>query len=343
MIIRVISMCMLVPLLTRVNVLQDIALETAIPRSAICQMEDARRKHEEDRIPALEDGWMYHNSIGCPLISGSRAEGLALENAWGHEDADEDLMILYGRSLGVHVSGGQQSRGESGLNFRPEGCPPAYCKLEISDLRGFKECLLGNKDSWFDESCVEESGRRKWLNIYNSLRCMRDALSTTRTDTVSGPATQSEKYNMDTVHTLVCSGPHHEFHLEFLNRTRGPWPSVSTIKYLLKLPMLLVLVGHKLSSEFKLQARVSWSLLEYILMKELSENVRQGYIACKYVAKRFLKVRRGQNAAGDGRSHVGSYHIKTVFLRFLEKKIPIVDHVLIWTVFRPFSWVGQIP
>ena len=83
--------------------------------------------------------------------------------------------------------------------------------------------------------------------------------------------------------------------------------------------MLLVLVGHKLSPEYKLQARISWSLLEVKLIRELPENVRQGYIACKYVLKRFLKAPRGLNEIVDGRSKVSSYHIKTAFLRYLEK------------------------
>ena len=88
--------------------------------------------------------------------------------------------------------------------------------------------------------------------------------------------------------------------------------------------MLLVLVGHKGSpeSEFKQQARMSWSHLELKLIQELPESVRQGYIACKYVMKRFLKAHRGQNEAADGRSRVCSYHLKVVFLRFLEKRPP---------------------
>ena len=96
------------------------------------------------------------------------------------------------------------------------------------------------------------------------------------------------------------------------------------IKYILQMPMLLVLVGHKGSpeSEFKQQARMSWSHLELKLIQELPESVRQGYIACKYVMKRFLKAHRGLNEAVYGRSRVCSYHLKVVFLRFLEKRPP---------------------
>ena len=107
-------------------------------------------------------------------------------------------------------------------------------------------------------------------------------------------------------------------------RRCGPQTGISLdlINYLIRLPMLLVLVGHKLSPEFRLQARVSWSHLEYKLIKELPESIRQGYIACKYITKRFLEDHRGQNEAADGRSKIGSYHVKTVFLNFLEKRTP---------------------
>ena len=124
------------------------------------------------------------------------------------------------------------------------------------------------------------------------------------------------------VNTLVCSAAHPDLHHEFRSRTRSPWPTANMINYLLQLPMLLVLVGHKLSPEFNLQARMSWSHFEYKLIKELPESVRQGYIACKCVMKRFLKAHRGQNEAADGRSKIGSYHFKTVFLHFLEKQPP---------------------
>ena len=62
--------------------------------------------------------------------------------------------------------------------------------------------------------------------------------------------------------------------------------------------------------------------MELILIQELPGSVRQGYIAFKYVLKRFLKAHRGHKEAGDGRKHVGSYHFKTVFLRYLEKRSP---------------------
>ena len=281
-------------------------------------MSDDDVRINERRMSELESGVKYREGGYWRLTSGSRAEGLTLEDQWGYDPSDTDMMWLIGGPLGVYVTGGQQARGKSCMDFRPEGCSPAYCKLQISDLHGLEESrVFGN--IWFDETCVEESDGVTWLNTYNTVRCVKDS-TYTRGEPVSGPASQHG--NHDIVNTLVCSAAHPDLHHEFRSRTRGSWPTADVINYILRLPMLLVLVGHKLSTEFRLEARISWSHLEYKLITELSESVRQGYIAYKYVMKRFLKAHRGQNEAADGRSKVGSYHLKTVFLHFLEKRPP---------------------
>ena len=56
-------------------------------------------------------------------------------------------------------------------------------------------------------------------------------------------ASQDGQY--DVVQTLVCSAPHPDLYEEFQTRQRGSWPHVSLIQYILQLPMLLVVVGHK--------------------------------------------------------------------------------------------------
>ena len=227
--------------------------------------------------------------------------------------------------MGVYVAGGHTPRGQSCLQFRPQGCPAAYCKLEVTSIDGLRESGVCGCEGggWCDDSCVVTSDNSHWLDTFDALRKMKASGAYTQDDpTVSGPASQSDRY--DKVQTLACSAPHPDLHKEFQTRQRGSWPPVSLIHYILQLPMLLVLVGHKGSpeSEFKQQARMSWSHLELKLIQELPGSIRQGYIACKYVMKRFLEAHRGQNDVVDGRSRVCSYHLKVVFLRFLEKRPP---------------------
>ena len=294
----------------------------------------------------LEREVEYCDGLGWGITSGSRAEGLTLEDDWGYDPSDTDKMWLNGGPLGVHVTGRQQARGESCLDFRPEGCSPAYCKLQISNLHRLKESTTVLGERWFDNTCVEESDGVTWLNTYNTVRCMKDSTNT-RGDSVSGPTSQYR--NSDTVNTLVCSAAPPDLYHEFCSRTRGPWPTEYMINYILRLPMLLVLVGHKLSAEFMLEARISWSHLEYKLIKELPESVRQGYIAYKYVMKRFLKAHRGPNEADDGRSKIGSYHLKSVFLHFLEKRplslitSPFTQFMDLLILLDDYIQVGKLP
>ena len=306
--------------------LQDIAVEAAFPQSAAIRTKAYWVEVNEDTISRLEDGRKYRDREDGvrSLTVGSRGEQLALEDSWGHPPADTDVMYINGGPMGVYVAGGQKPRGQSCLEFSPQGCPAAYCKLQVTDIKRLRDTkvVLGDR-AWYHASCVVTSDNSHWLNTFSAVRKMTASVGSTRNDrTVSGPASQSILY--DAVQTLVSSAPHPDLHEEFQTRQRGSWPPVSLIKYILQLPMLLVLVGHKGSpeSEFKQQARMSWSHLELKLIQGLPESVRQGYIVCKYVMKRFMKAHRDQNEAADGISRVCSYHLRVVFLRFLEKRPP---------------------
>ena len=286
-----------------VCVLQDIALETAFPQSGIWLISDAWVRRNEERMSKSYKGF---------FLSGSRPEGLAMEDHWGHDGADWDIMDLFRGPLEVNVPGGQKPRGKSCLDFRAEGCPATYTKLQVTSIyNGLNRCYTSSR--WIEDS-VHRYGDQCWLNTYKAVRGLRKP-----GESFSGPAAQRGR--IDHVPTLVCNGPHPDMDQEFANRPRQ-WPPAALISVLLKLPMLLVLVGHKLSPEFHLQARMSWSHLELKLIQELPKSIRQGYIACKYVLKHFLKARRGQNEAGVGRNYMSSYQVKTSFLRYLEKTPP---------------------
>ena len=86
--------------------------------------------------------------------------------------------------------------------------------------------------------------------------------------------------------------------------------------------MSLVLVGHKQSSNSHKEARSSWSTSEIILISSLPQLVKQGFIAAKYTFKSLMNIQRDQNENTDGRSYVGSFHLKTTFLHYLEKNPP---------------------
>ena len=301
-----------------VFVLQDLVVEVAYPRCAICRLQDGLVSANKSTMSLLHSGQTDREYVGM-FIAGSQAEGLALEVIWGHPLADIDIMWLYGGRLGVYIPEAPSPRGSASLEYHPDGCPPAYCNLEVTDPTALREAIRYHKKSWWkgyiqSRRCTPCVDGRQWLNTYHTVRLMTSK-------TVIGPAGQSTR-RIEDITTLVCSGPHPALQREFRHRSRKQWPTSHVIEYILKLPMLLVLVGHKFSKNFKREARISWSHCETKIMQELSESVRQGYIACKYVLKYFLAVHRGQTKSGDGRSRVGSFHIKTVFLHYLEKRPP---------------------
>ena len=157
-------MCVLVSLVTCVRVFQDLVLEMVYPRCGACRVEDKRVRDNEWVMSELQSGELYHDDgYSRPLVSGSRPEGLAMDDHWGHNVADWDFMKLYGGRIGVNVPGGQQSRGKACLDFRPEDCPAAYSKLLITDLRGLKQhFMIGD---WIERS-VYRTGDQCWLDTY---------------------------------------------------------------------------------------------------------------------------------------------------------------------------------
>ena len=301
-------------------------VEVAYPRCAFSQLSDDYVWENTYAISTLKSAYVYKNGWGRRLTAGSRAEGLAMEDNWGHPAADWDTMRLYGDRWGVSVPDGRQVDEDARLIYNCMGCPAAYCRLEVVHPRSIKKELKsvhshGKWDRWVKVPlCIHYDGGRYWLDTYRTVRMM--TIGVESMSSMNGPA-ELDGLN-EYVRTLVCDAAHPDLERRFRHEGQGKWPTVRLTEDILQLPMLLVLVGHKYSPDFKCQARLSWSHCELRLIQELSERVRQGYIACKYVLKYFLTAHRGQNKADGGRSRVGSYHIKTVFLHYLEKTPPVM-------------------
>ena len=293
-----------------------------------------------------------------------------MQEDWGHPRADQDLMKLYDDlRLLVHVPQVKKPPKDALLVYRPAGCPPAYCKIEVTS----QETLSRVLDWQRDFSCTHRSDSGLWLHITNLQAGIAwgDGFSV-----VSGPAVQHGGEDYESIATLVCSHPHPSMGKGVFRKLQGDscpqpavtnesetysqsaarmashsvpcrhsaaeisgapcphsdekqtsnrgWPSLQQIEDIIWLPMMLVLVGHKLSADRDYQARLSWSFCELLLISELPKHIRQGYIACKYVLKRFLRVYRREGEYGDGRSRVGSFHLKTVFLHHLQNFPPSV-------------------
>ena len=270
-----------------------------------------------DRLPGCR---AYKEASGWDwlLLAGSRAEGLAVEEGWGHPETDIDLMVLYGEELGVQVCQDQAASADINLVYYTIGCPSAYCRLAVQNAPRLQQAIA-KVEARVSQSeptgCVFIQGSQQWLHAGNLLRLMQG-------DSISGPAGQDG--NWDVVPTLVCSSSHPQM-AAYCRRYRNGWPTAEMLHSLMRLPMLLVLTGHKLSQDSHLQLRVSWSHCEYLLVANLPTRIKQGYVAFKYVFKHTLSTLGLPEYVANGRSRIGSYHLKTVLLRHLEIKPPDME------------------
>ena len=302
-----------------------LAVDTAYPVAGFYRMRSWRGKHIKDRLRELSDGESFRGVDGGALSAGSLAEGVTLEDRWGHGRADRDIMWLCGCDLGVYVlSPGQQPPDDATLVYTPQQCPPAYTRLQV--LR--KDRLVGAIVRCSDRSnlpssapevqqCVLIEGGRLWLHSRHTLEVMQGRY----TEAISGPAGLSDEGLIEEVFSLVCSGPHPAM-ASYKERPRKHWPSPALLDAIMQQPMILVMVGPKDAQDSYLMFRISWSPLEIMLISSLDLWLKQGYVCFKYTVKSVLRALRPNDSAREGRSQIGSYHLKTVFLRHLEEHPP---------------------
>ena len=313
--------------------LYDVMIEAVFPSCAIAQLMDEGICQNETTMSRLASGEAYLMAVAGQLTAGSSAEGLAIIPGWGHPWADIDWMYLFGGQLGVHLpqrifplshksrktmtsTESSHDHATSCLEYDPEGCPPAYTRLKVS------------KTVQLVKPWIEESDGNYWLCTTMMHEDIRQGINGKRTNPhlltagISGPAGQALGGLVDMVLTLVANTSHPAMN-DYPNtpHTRE-WPSQDQLAKIRQLPMLLVMTGHKESPNKHQEARFSWSPAEIILLSKLPELIKQGYIAAKYTMKDFLKIYRELDETADGRSYVGSFHLKTTLLHFLSKTPP---------------------
>ena len=138
----------------------DLAVESAYSGSGLSLMEGEAALENEETMKKMISLDRFHSLYIGVFHAGSSAEGLAVQDSWGHEPTDHDEMLLFGQQLCVHIPLGSKSSDESILVYRPEGCPPGYSKLEVIDTQALKQTLVW--DQQLGASCIHNSGNRHW-------------------------------------------------------------------------------------------------------------------------------------------------------------------------------------
>ena len=192
-------------------------------------------------------------------------------------------------------------------------------------------------ENWVDvgkelmQRCLVESGGEVWLSAYELVRALR--FREVSEAEISGPAGQVVDGLGDWVVTLVCSHPTLIMEAFGKRHRKGRWPNERTLRLLCNTRGMLVCTGYKESSleKQKLQFRYSFSFQELLLVSDMPNWVKQGYIAFKYTVKSGLKRKR-KGSVSEGRANVCSYHLKTVMLWALEMED-------IWKLECPFRFM----
>ena len=83
----------------------------------------------EENISSVISGDAKQCQTGLQVITGSRPEEFAMEPGWGHEQPDEDVMIIYGGSHVVDIGENVISETPFQLTLSTTDCYPAYCRI----------------------------------------------------------------------------------------------------------------------------------------------------------------------------------------------------------------------
>ena len=301
----------------------SLVVETVYPAAGLYRMGYDWVRRNECILRELCEGKCFWGMEGWSLTAGSQAEGLAIEDHWGHRVADRDYMYLCSGDLAVYIlPPGQQTPKDATLLYTTQQCPPGYTRLQVLNKDRLLRAIVKHRSHLSVsapevQQCVFSEGGQMWLHSRHTLEVMQGSLI----KTIIGPAGQYGGGLFETVHTLVCSGPHPAM-ASYKERPRKHWPSTVLLDALMKQPILLVMVGPKDAQDSSLMFRISCSTLELTLISSLDIWLKQGYVCFKYTFKAVLKSLRPQESVRYGRSQVGSYHLKTVFLRHLEEHPP---------------------
>ena len=131
-----------------------LAVELVFPSWAVFRLPDAARRRNQEVLTTMQTdgGHRKRPHLWWELVSGSSAEGLALEQGWGQEPSDIDTMYLYGGDWAVHVipyeplviHSERDPEDRLMLQGASELCPPCYCRVRIKGNIGALTKKLGD-------------------------------------------------------------------------------------------------------------------------------------------------------------------------------------------------------
>ena len=321
------------------QVVGPFAVEAAFPLFAITPPELCCGKRNKKAMDILRHGFTSEKRDPISFMAGSQAEGLAMESNVGHGRADVDSMEIFtfGWDVVIRQEKCNLFKDMHHLELDETQSTPAYGRVKVVPGR----CFTNGMDQLLrrmDEAVTERIGKgsvsrcilwkdgQMWLSSQETVWALQPSYWKD-TVQISGPAGRVLRGTHEYIPCLRCLGPH-PAEWAFFERSRpvgNSWPTRKILRRF-KFPrdlLLLVCTGPKTSPHRQLEFRLSWSVYEVLMAKDIPLWVRQGYVAFKYTVKKEISELRGCSAIEEGRSVISSYHLK---------------NVLFWTLEEPGAW-----
>ena len=111
---------------------EAVAVELVFPQCAEIRLPDTDEIQNKANMSSVISGDSKQCQTGLHVITGSRAEGFAMEPGWGHEEPDKDVMIIYGGSHVVDIGENVTSENPYQLTLSTTDCYPAYCRIKVN-------------------------------------------------------------------------------------------------------------------------------------------------------------------------------------------------------------------
>ena len=224
---------------SKLQVLGCVAVEMSFPKAGLNRMPDFWMSCNESLLKRLRTAKgkfaaakRTFTAAEGTYTAGSRAEGLVMEDGWGHGISDQDIMVLHGASLIVHVLPMRQQIPEHiNLMHRPEGCPSTYTSIQVLHREKVLRAISreASLSVFIVKRCVVTASDCMWFHSRNLL----EAIQGTLTSAISGPAGQEPGGLWESIHTLVCSCAQPDM-MTYKARVRKHWPSETLLDILMQ-------------------------------------------------------------------------------------------------------------
>ena len=207
------------------------AIEAAFPLFALIPPGDRFCKRNDEALMNVIFGVDGDRDAPIKLLTGSRAEGLAIDHGFGHGNVDMDLMEVFTGGWTVVICNEKYNPWGDvcHLELDETQSPPAYARVRVvagTDFGGVKG-LLKRMESGASEMigkgnfdrCMLKKNGQEWLSSHETLCALQYSGDHWSNNVKICPPIGKTGDDFEHIPALLCTGTHSASHA-FLERKR---------------------------------------------------------------------------------------------------------------------------